>query len=105
MKLLRITELMELTGFTRPTLTKLIKKIADKGSSNTLYNQSLRLYGVRDLDTFFKEINGVDFNNNDKGNEKCKKDYIKEAIPTGFAIQEMENNISNQLRKMIYKGQ
>ena len=58
-KLIRIEELVKLMGFSRPTIAKLLRKVAFAGSTNVLYNEELRLYGVRDLETFYLEINNL----------------------------------------------
>ncbi len=100
--LIMVNELKNIMGLPKPTIMKVLKNLANTGSSNTLYNKELKIYGVMNLEEFFKEIN----NNGDK--EQCqqknkKKDYIKEMIFTGSPIQEMELKIGSQLRHDLFK--
>lgn len=100
MTLLRINDLINITGFSRPTITKLLKIIAEKGSNNSIYNSELKLYGVRDIDKFFEELN---FINKEREIECQSRDYIKEVKYTGSLIPKEESSISNQLRKEIFR--
>ena len=101
-KLIRIEELIKLMGFSRPTIAKLLKRVAFNGSSNVLYNEELRLYGVRDLETFYSEINKL----NNVRSAVClqnnkKKDYIKGGKSIGYSIPEEERRIASKLRQRL----
>ncbi len=65
--LIRVNKLKNIMGLSRPTIMKVLKNLANTGSSNTLYNRELKIYGVMNLEEFFKEIN----NNEDK--EQCQQ--------------------------------